>query len=49
VLASTTARTFSSAFAASNAASRSVSSWSDSALRVSGWFMAIVATPSATS
>ncbi len=49
VLASTTQRTASSSRAAAKAASMSSSSWSDSALRVSGWSIAIVATPSATS
>ena len=50
VEASTTQRTASSSRAASKAAMRSPSSSSDSALRVSGWSMAMVATPlSATS
>ena len=43
---STTQRTPSSARASSNAPVRSVSSSFDSALRVSGWSIAIVATPS---
>ena len=46
---STTQRTSSSSRAASKAAIRSRSSASESALRDSGWSMAIVATPSATS
>jgi len=44
---STTHRTASSSRAAVKAAIRSSSTSSDSALRVSGWFRAIVATPSA--
>ena len=46
---STTQRTAASSRAASNAACRSANSASESALRVSGWSSAIVATPPATS
>ena len=46
---STTQRTSWSARAAANASSSSSSTWSESALRVSGWSSAIVATPPATS
>ena len=48
VLASTTARTSASSRARSSAARRPSSSSSDSALRVSGWFSEIVATPPET-
>ena len=46
---STTQRTLGSSRAASNASISSPSSSLESALRVSGWFSVIVATPSATS
>ena len=49
VEASTTHRTASSSRARVNAARRSSSTSSESALRVSGWSSARVATPSATS